>query len=132
MAHILLTEDDDSVRMFVKRALELDGHTVTPAGDGSTALEILERGEGVFDLLLSDIMMPGMDGIALAAASARDFPGLPILLMTGYADQRERAQGMDALVHDIVSKPFTLAEIRRAVGNAVTARTRAGGGRSLS
>jgi two-component system, cell cycle response regulator CpdR len=73
-----------------------------------------------------------MDGIALATASARVFPGLPILLMTGYADQRERAQGMDALVHDVVSKPFTLAEIRRAVGNAVTTKTRAGGGRSIS
>jgi two-component system, cell cycle response regulator CpdR len=121
MAHILLTEDDDSVRAFVKRALELDGHTVAVAEDGGTALEILDREEGAFDLLLSDIMMPVMDGIALALAAARDYPGLPILLMTGYADQRERAHGLDALVHDVVSKPFTLADIRRAVAGAVAA-----------
>ncbi|HUG60393.1 MAG TPA: response regulator [Methylomirabilota bacterium] len=121
MAHILLTEDDESVRTFVKRALELDGHSVIAAEDGGEALEILAREDGVFDLLLSDIMMPVMDGIALALATARDFPGLKILLMTGYADQRERAHGLDALVLDVVSKPFTLAEIRRAVAQAVAA-----------
>ena len=121
MAHILLTEDDDSVRAFVKRALELDGHQVTTAEDGGTALEILTREHGRFDLLLTDIMMPVMDGIALALATARDFPALKILLMTGYADQRERAHGLDALVHDVVSKPFTLAEIRRAVVEAIVA-----------
>lgn len=126
MAHILLTEDDDSVRAFVKRALELDGHRVTTAEDGGTALEILARDKGEFDLLLSDIMMPVMDGIALALATARDFPDLTILLMTGYADQRERAHGLDQLVHDVVSKPFTLAEIRRAVGAAVASGRRAG------
>jgi two-component system cell cycle response regulator CpdR len=123
MAHILLTEDDDSVRAFVKRALEIDGHQVTTAEDGGAALEILSRDEGAYDLLLSDIMMPVMDGIALALASARDYPGLPILLMTGYADQRERAHGLETLVRDVVSKPFTLAEIRRAVADAIASRT---------
>ena len=56
--------------------------------------------------------MPVMDGIALALAAARDHPDLVILLMTGYADQRERAHGLDALIHDVITKPFTLAEIR--------------------
>jgi CheY-like chemotaxis protein len=121
MAQILLAEDDDSVRAFVKRALELDGHSVTAAEDGALALEILEdRGER-FDLLLSDIKMPVMDGIALALNAARDFPDLPILLMTGFADQRERAHGLDQLVRDIVPKPFTLAEIRAAVTRILVA-----------
>jgi CheY-like chemotaxis protein len=115
MAQILLAEDDDSVRAFVKRALELDGHSVTAAEDGALALEILEEQGSRFDLLLSDIKMPVMDGIALALNAARDFPELPILLMTGFADQRERAHGLDQLVRDIVPKPFTLAEIRAAV-----------------
>lgn len=121
MAHILLTEDDDSVRTFVRRALEIDGHTVTTAEDGGMALEILQREDGRFDLLVSDIMMPVMDGIALAMASARDYPDLTILLMTGYAEQRERAHGLDQLVHDVLSKPFSLAEIRRAVDQALAA-----------
>jgi Response regulator containing CheY-like receiver, AAA-type ATPase, and DNA-binding domains len=120
MAHILITEDDDAVRAFVRRALEIDGHVVTVAQDGGEALEILERDAG-FDLLLSDIMMPVMDGIGLALNVARDHPELPILLMTGFADQRERAHNLEAIVHDVVPKPFTLAEIRRAVRDALAA-----------
>lgn len=123
MACILLTEDDESVRTFVKRALELDGHQVTEAEDGGIALEILNARQAEFDLLLSDIMMPVMDGIALALSAARDFPDLPILLMTGFADQRERAFGLDTLVRDVVSKPFTLAEIRVAVARALVERS---------
>ena len=59
--------------------------------------------------------MPVMDGIALALAAARDHPAMSILLMTGYADQRERASGLEALIHDVVTKPFSLVTIRAAV-----------------
>lgn len=120
MARILLTEDDEAVRSFVKRALELDGHTVQAVEDGGEAVEALAREKGAYDLLLSDIKMPVMDGIALALHTARDWPNLPILLMTGFADQRERANGLDALVHDVVTKPFSLADIRRAVKDALS------------
>ncbi len=68
--------------------------------------------------------MPIMDGIALALAAARDFPDLTILLMTGYADQRERAHGLDALIHDVIAKPFTLAVLRGAVDEALAVRVR--------
>jgi len=61
-----------------------------------------------------------MDGIALALTAARDFPNMTILLMTGYADQRERAYGLDALIHDVITKPFTLAALRAAVNEALT------------
>ncbi len=67
--------------------------------------------------------MPVMDGIALALAAGRDYPALVILLMTGFADQRERAHGLSALVHDVITKPFSLATIRSAVEGALTART---------
>lgn len=115
MARILVAEDDDSVRAFVKRALELDGNAVVAVEDGATALEVIGQDEGGFDLLVSDIKMPIMDGIALALNVARDHPDLPILLMTGFADQRERAHGLDQIVRDVVLKPFTLAEFRRVV-----------------
>ncbi|MTH96453.1 response regulator [Roseibium sp. RKSG952] len=120
MARILLTEDDDAVRSFVKRALELDGHHVKAVEDGGQAVEELDKHGKAFDLLVSDIKMPVMDGIALALHSARDYPEMPILLMTGFADQRERADGLDKLVHDIVTKPFSLADIRRAVRDAIS------------
>ena len=124
MARILLAEDDDNVRRFVARALELSGHEITEAEDGGIAAEIIAAESGRFDLLLSDIKMPVMDGIALALAVARDFPKLPILLMTGYADQRERAHGLDALIHDVITKPFSLSDIRKAVAEALTVKGR--------
>ena len=121
MARVLIAEDDEPVRAFVRRALEIDGHAVTEARDGAEALEFLEREKGAFDLLLTDIRMPLMDGIALALAAAPQFPDLVILLMTGYADQRERAHGLEALVNDVVTKPFTLADIRAKVAEALAA-----------
>jgi len=120
MARILLTEDDEAVRSFVKRALELDGHSVEAVEDGGEAVESLNREKGAFDLLLSDIKMPVMDGIALALHTARDYPQLPILLMTGFADQRERANGLESLVHDVITKPFSLADIRKVVRQAIS------------
>lgn len=120
MARILLTEDDEAVRSFVKRALELDGHSVEAVEDGGEAVESLNREKGGFDLLLSDIKMPVMDGIALALHTARDYPDMPILLMTGFADQRERANGLDSLVHDVITKPFSLADIRKVVRKAIS------------
>ena len=65
-----------------------------------------------------------MDGIALALAAARDFPELTILLMTGYADQRERAHGLDAIIHDVIAKPFPIAVLRAAVNEALTVKAR--------
>ena len=91
MPRILIADDEDSMRMLVARAIAMDGHDTMTAADGVEALDILTREQGRFDLLLTDIQMPVMDGIALALATARDFPDLKILLMTGYADQRERA-----------------------------------------
>lgn len=119
MARILLAEDEESVRSLVDRALSQDGHEVIAAEDGAAALDALKREGGRFDLMLADIQMPVMDGIALALAAARDFPTLPIVLMTGYADQRDRASGLDALIADLIAKPFTLAELKFSIAAAL-------------
>ena len=121
MARILIAEDEEGLRSLVARALSQDGHAVTTANDGAEALDLLAREQGAFELLLTDIRMPIMDGIALALAAARDHPHVAILLMTGYADQRERASGLDALIHDVIAKPFSLATIRGAVRDAIAA-----------
>ncbi len=125
MARILLVDDEEPVRGFLKRGLELDGHDVVTAIDGSDALERLTEEAGGFDLMLTDIRMPIMDGIALALAAKRDFPDLPILLMTGYADQRERAKNLDVIIEDVLTKPFSLAEARGAVTRVLEARSSA-------
>ena len=119
MARILLAEDEESLRELVARALTMDGHEVVQNCDGAAALDALTRDEGRYDLLLTDIRMPVMDGIALALSAARDYPALPILLMTGYADQRERASNLELLIHDVITKPFTLATICGAVRDAL-------------
>ena len=122
MTRVLIADDEDSMRSLVARAIAMDGHETVTAQDGAEALELLTRDEGAFDLLLTDIQMPIMDGIALALTAARDFPELKILLMTGFAHQRERASGLEAIVHDVVTKPFSIADIRTAVADALAAR----------
>ena len=113
MARILITEDEDSLRSFVARALRLDGHETHEAADGAEGLEKLS--EGAFDLLLSDIRMPVMDGIELAHRAHSEFPEMKILLMTGYAEQREQAADLRDIIVEVVPKPFTLAQIREKV-----------------
>jgi two-component system, cell cycle response regulator CpdR len=122
MAKILVAEDDDNVRAFVVRALEMSGHEVFFAEDGGLALEAVAEHDGAFDLLLSDIKMPVMDGIGLALSVSSAFPDITIVLMTGFADQRERAHGLDALVYDVLSKPFSLAQLTEKVADALAGR----------
>ena len=122
MPRVLIADDEDSMRALVARAIAMDGHDIVTAQDGAEALEILTREQGGFDLLLTDIQMPVMDGIALALSAARDFPDVTILLMTGFADQRERASNLNAIAHDVITKPFSVADIRTAVADALAAR----------
>jgi CheY-like chemotaxis protein len=124
MPRVLIADDESSMRTLVARAIAMDGHDTVTAEDGAEALDILNREAGRFDLLLTDIQMPVMDGIALALAAARDFPDLTILLMTGFADQRERASGLSAIAHDVVTKPFSVADIRAAVASALASRNK--------
>ncbi len=125
MARILLAEDDKAVQSFVSRALAHRGHAVTAVDDGLQALEALheagdEAGDGDgagagdeagFDLLITDIVMPGLDGIALALKVARDRPNLPILMMTGYSAERQRAHNLEELICRVITKPFNLEQI---------------------
>ena len=119
MARILVAEDDSSVRAFVVSALRMKGHEVIEAEDGGLGAEIADEEGGRFDLLLSDIKMPIMDGIALALHVAAKYPDVTIVLMTGFADQRERAHGLEALIYDVITKPFTLADLLQKVEDAL-------------
>jgi CheY-like chemotaxis protein len=118
MARILIAEDEAALREFVSRALTHHGHDVVAVADGAEALATLQKGE-MFDLLLSDIVMPIMDGIALALKVTKDFPDLKVLMMTGYAAERQRAYNLEMLIHDVIAKPFTLDEICEKVSEAL-------------
>ncbi len=122
MARILVAEDDPSVRAFVVSALTMKGHEVVAEEDGGLAAETADEEQGRFDLLLSDIKMPIMDGIALALHVAAKYPDVIIVLMTGFADQRERAHGLDALIYDVIVKPFTLADLLAKIDDALVGK----------
>ena len=122
MARVLVCDDEETMRTFLARAMRQEGHAVSEAVDGAHALEVMQAEEG-FDLLITDIRMPVMDGIALALNVARDFPATAILLTTGYAEQRERAADLRPIIFDVISKPFTLAEICEKVASALASRT---------
>ena len=122
MARILVAEDDPSVRAFVVSALTMKGHEVIAEEDGGLAAETADAENGRFDLLLSDIKMPIMDGIGLALHVAAKFPDIIIVLMTGFADQRERAHGLDALIYDVITKPFTLVDLLQKVDDALAGK----------
>jgi two-component system cell cycle response regulator CpdR len=122
MARILVAEDDPSVRAFVVSALTMKGHEVVAEEDGGLAAETADAEAGRFDLLLSDIKMPIMDGIGLALHVAAKFPDMIIVLMTGFADQRERAHGLDALIYDVITKPFSLTDLLAKVDDALAGK----------
>lgn len=114
-----MVEDEDSVRELVARALSRLGHSIDLAADGLEGLELIEQAGGSYDLVVSDIRMPAMDGLEMARAAAAKFPGIRIILATGYAHQREAAPDLDSIIVGVIQKPFTLADIRDRVSVAL-------------
>lgn len=117
MARILVAEDEIPIREFVRRVLELRGHEVTTVSDGAEAAVKLSRQP--YDLLLTDISMPQMDGVELALKVARDFPGLRVLMMSAYALDRRRAADLADLVCGLLQKPFSMVALSEAVDAAL-------------
>jgi CheY-like chemotaxis protein len=116
--HVLLVEDDADVRRVVQRFLAALGCTVTACASGEQALDELVR-PGGFDLLLTDIALgTGMRGTDLAEQARRRLPGLPVLLMSGYASALLQAPSG----WDLLRKPYTRAELGRAMARVLAAR----------
>jgi two-component system cell cycle response regulator CpdR len=115
MATILLADDDEATRDLVKRALETEGHSVEITQDGSEALERLTSAPAAFNVLVSDVHMPGIDGVELAGRAIAAAPGLKLLLMSGFAEELDRAQALKSPNLSVITKPFTLDQIRAAV-----------------
>lgn len=117
MARILLADDDKGARDLVRRALELDGHKVVTADDGSEAQSLCSSGG--FDLLVTDVQMPGLDGIALAKDAVARHPGIRVVLMSAYADGLDRAGSLVAGGARVLVKPFAIDRIRAEVRAAL-------------
>ncbi len=115
--HILLVEDEDMVRAVAERALTRQGYTVATASDGEEGLAHL-AGEDNFDMIVSDVVMPNMDGPAMAKEVRKQYPDMPILFMSGYAEEQLRKSiNLDNVA--FLPKPFSVAQIAEAVGEVL-------------
>ena len=116
--HILVVDDERAVRRFASRILQQDGHTVYEAEDGADALELIERGSIPLELVISDIIMPRLNGVELMKALAVTHPGIPVILMSAYAQGELAEKGVLAPC-GVVPKPFPaerlVEEVRRCL-----------------
>ena len=115
--HILLVEDEDTVRLVAERALVRAGYEVTTATDGEDGLAAIGRGDS-FDLIVSDVVMPGMDGPAMARAIRKVRPDIPVLFMSGYAEEQLR-KDIDIPSMHFIAKPFSVSQIAGKVGEVL-------------
>ncbi|GGD95993.1 hypothetical protein GCM10011515_14900 [Tsuneonella deserti] len=121
---VLLVEDEDMVRAVADRALTRAGYQVTACADGEAGLAAIANG-GTFDIVVSDVVMPGMDGPSMARAIRRVRPSLPILFMSGYAEEQLRRE-IDIVDMHFIAKPFSVQQIADKVGGVLSnARTAA-------
>ncbi len=116
--HVLVVDDERAVRRFVTRILQQDGHTVHEAADGAEALELVEKKAVPVELVVSDIIMPRLNGVELMKALAVTRPGVPVILMSAYAQGELAGMGVAAPC-GVVPKPFKaerlLEEVRRCL-----------------
>ena len=117
---VLLVEDEPMVRTVAERALTRHGYSVITAANGAEALEILDRGEEIV-LLISDVVMPEMDGPTMVAEARRSRPELPILFMSGYAEEQLR-KSIDIEKVAFLPKPFSVQELAEAARKALATR----------
>lgn len=119
MARIILAEDDDDLRRFLVSALEKAGHKVTSFGEGASAFEEIKQ--ETFDLLLTDIVMPEMDGIELARRAAELDPALKIMFITGFAAVALNPDSKAPKEAKVLSKPFHLRDLVNEVNRLMAA-----------
>jgi CheY-like chemotaxis protein len=120
MARIILADDDPVALDLVARTLEADGHRVTRCCDGLEALSLVLKAPGQYDLLVSDIHMPGLDGITLAERALVAASRMRIVLMSGFSGEFDRAGHLDPNAIRFVTKPLTLEQLRDHVREALT------------
>ena len=116
---VLIVEDELALRKLVRRVLEDDGKRVLDAGNGHEALGVLEHEGERVDLMITDVVMPGMNGPELVAKVAARWPALRVIYSSGYSDSRLAGRGFDEGKVDLLRKPYTLEELRARVADAL-------------
>jgi len=117
---ILLAEDEDAVRDIAREFLQLSGYTVLEASDGASALALAEKHDGPIQLLVTDMIMPGMSGRELAQRLVEKRPELKIVFMSGYTEYTTFRQGTILENEILLTKPFTRVTLARTVRDTLT------------
>ena len=112
---ILLVEDDPQIRDLIRRSLDAKGYRVLKASDGQAALSLAADYRGPIDLLVTDVVMPGVDGFTLAERLVELRPETRVLLISGYAEQSVVREELVGSRHRFLLKPFTSARLLRAI-----------------
>jgi CheY-like chemotaxis protein len=123
---VLLVEDEDMVRELAAEIFRGNGYIVLDAPNGASALEISGRHEGTIDLLVTDLVMPGMNGIELAERVAAERPGIAILYMSGYAEDARKHLGRMGKGRTFLQKPITPTTLSRKARELLAERAAAG------
>jgi two-component system response regulator PilR (NtrC family) len=121
MALILVVDDEPGIREMVKAALRYDGHSVVVAASGNEALGLLKKDS--FDLLVTDLSMPGMSGVDLLREASVEAPDLPAIVVTAYGSKESAIEAMRHGAVNYLEKPFDVEELRMHVGRAINSRT---------
>jgi len=124
MPHILVVEDEEHLAFGIKYNLESEGYAVSTAGDGQAALELLEAGDSPVDLVVLDLMLPGMSGYAVCEAIRTRGSDVPVVMLTARTLVEDRIRGFDAGTDVYLQKPFDLDELISIVRNLLVRRGR--------
>lgn len=116
---ILVVDDEESIRAMLRRQLSDRGHTVLEAADGAEGLHLVRRRNGAVDLILSDVVMPQMNGTELATIIGVEFPGIPVMLMSAYTPGGVARVGLGETIVPVLKKPFDPAELAELVALAL-------------
>ena len=124
MPHILVVEDEEHLAYGIKFNLEAEGYAVTPVGDGQAALDLVAQAAPPVDLVVLDVMLPGMSGYAICEAIRARGDDVPIVMLTARTLVEDRIRGFDAGTDVYLQKPFDLEELLSVVRNLLARRGR--------
>jgi excisionase family DNA binding protein len=120
-SRILLVDDEESIRKLLSRMLE-SSYDVEVAADGETAMRLLRESDAHYDLLISDLNMPGIDGLMLIREAQRIDPTLPAIIITGYSTESSAIEALNLGVAGYLTKPFGTSQVLAAAAKALGAR----------
>lgn len=115
MYRILVTDDEEKIRMLIRKYAEFEGHKVTEAENGMQAVELCRKDPTQFDVIVMDVMMPELDGFS-AVAEIRKVTAAPVLMLSARGEEYDRIHGFELGVDDYVVKPFSPKELLMRIG----------------